>query len=90
MKSLPLGVCPLCGHSFPRGQLHLHIIAEPPAIRQTIMAEITSSHPGWSHERGACADCWESHRKCPGTVTVAMTANNPIKLQLASERRECV
>jgi len=75
MKSLLPGVCPLCGQSFPRGQLHLHIIAEPPAIRQNIMDGIKASHPGWSHEHGACPGCWESFRSRPIAAAAAMTSN---------------
>jgi hypothetical protein len=89
MKSLLPGVCPLCGGSFPRGQLHLHIIAEPPGLRHNIMAKIRSSHPGWSHELGACPGCWESYRKSPGAAA-AMTSTHPMELHLPSERGECV
>jgi hypothetical protein len=62
MNAIPPGLCPLCGQSFPRGQLHLHIAAEQPLIRQYIMAGIKASHPGWSHEQGACPNCWDLHR----------------------------
>jgi len=65
MKTTFPGTCPLCGQSFPRGQLHLHIVAERPPVRQSVMDEIKATHPGWSHVLGACPGCWTSYKSQP-------------------------
>jgi hypothetical protein len=57
------GTCPFCAKSFPRAQLHAHILAEPPAIRHEIMQSIQGRQPDWTHERGVCQRCWDFHRQ---------------------------
>jgi hypothetical protein len=56
------GACPICGKSFPRAQLHAHIIAERPESRHEIMRAIQARRPNWTHEHGICQNCWDSHR----------------------------
>jgi hypothetical protein len=41
------GACPICAKSFPRAQLHSHIIAERPAMRHEIMLSIQAQNPHW-------------------------------------------
>jgi hypothetical protein len=83
MKTDLPGTCPLCGQSFPRGQLHLHIAAEPPIIRQSIMGQIKASHPGWSHELGACPSCWMSYKSHLRPATGHNDFVNPNELRLS-------
>lgn len=63
MKTSLQGVCPLCGKSFLRIELHAHILAEGAPIRHDTMKEIIARHPGWAHVHGACQSCWGSHRE---------------------------
>jgi len=57
------GACPICAKSFPRAQLHAHIIAERPAIRRQIMQSIQAQYPNWTHVNGICQSCWNSYRQ---------------------------
>jgi len=78
MKANPnlSGLCPLCGQSFPRSLLHHHIITERPERRQPIMDEIKASHPGWSHQLGACPNYWESYRHLSGVAEAAQPSRS--------------
>lgn len=83
MKTNLSGICPPCGQSFRRGQLHLHIAAEPPIIRQSIMEQIKASHPGWSHELGACPSCWMSYKSHLGPASGPGNFVNPNELRFS-------
>ena len=63
MNTLLRGVCPLCGKAFLRVELFAHILAEQPAVRHGTMAEIMNRYPSWRYVRGACENCWETHRE---------------------------
>jgi hypothetical protein len=54
--------CPLCEQTLPRARLHPHILTEEPSIRHGTIKKIKARFPGWTHEQGACPDCWDRHR----------------------------
>ena len=58
----------MCGKTFSGAQLHFHIVAERPAIRERIIQSIQLRRPDWTHERGICRSCWELHRLLSDTL----------------------
>lgn len=62
-KLLGTSPCPLCGKPFLRIELHAHILAESPPIRDGTIKEIKARYPDWVHMHGACPRCWESYRE---------------------------
>lgn len=53
------GICPLCKESFPRGELHAHVVTEQREIVQYALKMIQAQHPEWAEGDGACQRCWE-------------------------------
>ena len=63
-----------CNDMFFHFQLHAHVIAERPIVRQARFKTIQSMHPGWVYEHGVC----QSGRAMHWDQEKERDPNNPV------------